>query len=121
MREIIIVSLGSALGGGARYAVSKAMQAWLGGAFPYGTLTVNILGCLLIGFLSALPWPGGWLNPHTRLLLTTGFCGGFTTFSTFMQETSSHAAPTAILYVAASLTLGLAAVVAGQHLGKLLF
>lgn len=123
MKELFIVSLGSFVGGGARYAVGKAAQAWLLGAFPCGTLAVNVLGCLAIGFLSALPCPGGCLSPHTKLLLTTGFCGGFTTFSTFMQETATLAkdghALAAAAYVSASLALGFAAVLAGQQLAKL--
>lgn len=122
MKELLIVSVGSFFGGGARYAVSKAVQGCVAGAFPLGTMTVNVLGCLIIGFLSGLQWTSGWMNPHTRLLLTTGFCGGFTTFSTFMQETSTLAKDGSTLisaaYVVASLALGFGAVVAGQQIAK---
>lgn len=123
MKELLIVSLGSFFGGGARYAVSRAFMGCAAGGFPLATLTVNVAGCLLIGFLSSLQWTGAVMSPHTRLLLTTGFCGGFTTFSTFMQETSGlyHQGQslTSVAYVALSILLGLAAVVAGQHLARL--
>lgn len=136
MKELLIVSLGSFFGGGARYLVSKVVQSAAAGSFPWGTLTVNVLGCLLIGFLAGLPWQGtaagqgvlghwlpkAWISPSTKLLLTTGFCGGFTTFSTFMNESSillkdGHELHLA-LYIVLSLALGFAAVVLGQQLAK---
>ena len=90
MKEILIVSIGSFFGGGMRYWISKMVQSCSLIAFPFGTMTVNVLGCLIIGFLSGLNWNGGgWMSPSTKLLLTTGFCGGFTTFSTFMNEGSA--------------------------------
>ena len=87
MKEILIVSIGSFFGGGMRYWISKMVQSCTVIAFPFGTMAVNMLGCLIIGFLSGLNWrEGGWMSPSAKLLLTTGFCGGFTTFSTFMNE-----------------------------------
>lgn len=124
MKELLLVSIGSFFGGGLRYIVSKAVQSCTLIAFPFGTLAVNVLGCLVIGFLSGLNWNGGGLmSPSTRLLLTTGFCGGFTTFSTFMNEASSlmkeeHYAYM-ILYLFGSLALGLIAVLAGHQLAKI--
>lgn len=120
MKELLLVSVGSFFGGGARYLVSRAVQGLMANPFPLGTLAVNVLGCLLIGMLSALPWGGGYMSPHMRMLLTTGFCGGFTTFSTFMNETAGlmrggHYAMVA-LYLAASVLLGFLAVVAGQKI-----
>lgn len=138
MKELLLVSLGSFFGGGARYLVSKAVQSCVLISFPFGTLVVNVVGCLIIGFLFGLPWqsaaqgsptsalsfPQTWLTPSTRLLLTTGFCGGFTTFSTFMSESATllkdgHELLMA-LYIVASLILGFAAVVLGQWLAKTL-
>lgn len=92
-------------------------------AFPFGTMTVNVLGCLIIGFLSGLNWNGGgWMSPSTKLLLTTGFCGGFTTFSTFMNEGSAlmkdEQYTYMMLYLFGSLALGLIAVLAGHQLAK---
>ena len=88
LRDFFLVGMGSFLGGGSRFIVSKVIQAWAPLSFPLGTFAVNILGCLIIGFLSGLHWPGGWMSPSMKLVLTTGFCGGFTTFSTFMNEST---------------------------------
>lgn len=92
-------------------------------AFPFGTMTVNVLGCLIIGFLSGLNWNGGgWMSPSTKLLLTTGFCGGFTTFSTFINEGSALMKDEhytyMMLYLFGSLALGLIAVLSGHQLAK---
>lgn len=114
--------LGSAFGGGLRFLVSKVMTLLVATPFPAGTFTVNILGCFLIGIFSALPSTHSWLTPQIRLLLTTGFCGGFTTFSTFMKESdgllSSHLPLTFIAYLALSLILGMLAVWAGYKIAQ---
>ena len=124
LRDFVCVGLGSFFGGGLRMVVTRLMTTWCGGAFPIGTFTVNVLGCFLIGLLSAVAVPGGWLSPQGKLLLTTGFCGGFTTFSTFMQENGlllgEHQGMLALLYVLCSLVIGLLALVAGREIGILL-
>lgn len=133
MKEVLLVSIGSFFGGGLRYWVSKMVQSCSLIAFPFGTMTVNVLGCLIIGFLSGLNWNGGglstgcgsaWMTPSTKLLLTTGFCGGFTTFSTFMNEGSGLMKDEQylymVLYLFGSLALGLVAVLAGHYLAKLI-
>lgn len=123
MKEVLLVSIGSFFGGGLRYWISKIVQSCSLIAFPFGTMTVNVLGCLIIGFLSGLNWNGGgFMSPSTKLLLTTGFCGGFTTFSTFMNEGSAlmkdeHYAYM-MLYLFGSLALGLIAVLTGHQLAK---
>lgn len=123
MKEVLIVSIGSFFGGGLRYWVSKVVQSMAVVSFPFGTLTVNVLGCLIIGFLSGLNWNGSMMSPTTKLLLTTGFCGGFTTFSTFMNEASGlmkdEQYAYLLLYLFGSLALGLIAVLAGHYLAKL--
>ncbi len=124
MKELLLVSIGSFFGGGLRYGVSKMVQSCTLITFPFGTLTVNILGCLIIGFFSGLNWSGnGLMSPSTKLLLTTGFCGGFTTFSTFMNESSTLMKggqySYMMLYIFGSLALGLIAVLAGQQLAKI--
>lgn len=123
MKEVLIVSIGSFFGGGLRYWISKMVQSSTLIAFPFGTMTVNVLGCLIIGFLSGLNWNGGgWMSPSTKLLLTTGFCGGFTTFSTFMNEGSALMKDEhytyMMLYLFGSLALGLIAVLSGHQLAK---
>lgn len=125
MKEVLLVSIGSFFGGGMRYWVSKMVQSCTLLAFPFGTMTVNVLGCLIIGFLSGLNWNGsGLISPSTKLLLTTGFCGGFTTFSTFMNEGSAlmkdEQYAYMVLYLFGSLALGLIAVLAGHSLAKLI-
>lgn len=120
MKEVLIVSIGSFFGGGLRYWISKMVQSCSLIAFPFGTMTVNVLGCFIIGFLSGISWNGGgWMNPSTKLLLTTGFCGGFTTFSTFMNENflmlrSGQLVPM-FAYASASLILGFVAAALGYR------
>lgn len=103
--SLLAVFIGSGLGGSLRWIISSHMN----GQRPWGTLAVNVLGCLVLGILTRNT-PG---NEHYRLLLMTGFCGGFTTFSTFAVENMnmmrSDSLPTALAYVAISLILGLAA------------
>jgi len=86
LKIILIVFAASGIGGVSRYG----MQTWIfrlySFAFPLGTFVVNITGCLLIGLFYALSEKGNLLTPEWRLALTTGFCGGFTTFSTFAYE-----------------------------------
>ncbi|MGI6231864.1 MAG: fluoride efflux transporter CrcB [Prevotella sp.] len=123
MKEFLIVGLGSFLGGGSRYAVSQLMKSVFGSATPMGTLTVNIVGCFLIGLLSAMSFDGRWLTPAMRLVLVTGFCGGFTTFSTFMSENAGLLQNRDYMifaaYLLASLLLGFAALVGGHELARM--
>ena len=124
LRDFLLVGMGSFLGGGSRFIVSKVIQAWAPLSFPLGTFAVNILGCLIIGFLSGLNWAGGWMSPSMKLVLTTGFCGGFTTFSTFMNESTALMRDGNYLYFALyiglSVALGLIAVVVGNACAKMI-
>jgi CrcB protein len=87
MDRLAWVSLGGALGSGARYLVSQAALSLLGSSFPYGTLTVNVIGSYLIGLVMHLGIETTLLSPTLRILLTTGVMGGFTTYSTYTYET----------------------------------
>jgi fluoride exporter len=116
----LLVAAGSAAGGVCRWLLVGALQR---PAFPTGTLAVNALGSLLVGWLAArLGDAQAGPAATARLLLVTGFCGGFTTFSAFSLETLRLAqdgrGARALGYVAASLALGLAAVAVGWMLGR---
>lgn len=119
-KDFLLVGLGSFMGGGARFLIAKWAQTLVAGAFPLGTFLVNILGCLLIGFLSGLPLQAGWLSPSSRLVLATGFCCGFTTFSTFMNENMTLLKDANYMllfgYLLASLAVGFVGVVIGSQL-----
>ena len=118
----LLLSLGGVLGANARYFLGGAILARSGPGFPYGTLAINVTGCLLIGLfqtLSArLSWPEGW-----RLFAVTGFLGAYTTFSAFGGETyhlvavQRHAGAAA-LYVLLSVGLGIAAVALGHAIAR---
>ena len=87
MRIFWAVAVGAAAGGVSRYYLSLAVQQRLGADFPWGTLLVNVTGSLLLGFLMRYALATPSFSAEMRLLLTTGFCGGYTTFSTFSYET----------------------------------
>ena len=87
MNKLLPVVIGGGLGAGARYLLCELMLSRLGPAFPWGTLTVNLLGSILLGVIAQLGLSGASMSIELRLLLTTGFMGGFTTYSTFNYET----------------------------------
>lgn len=87
MRVIWYVALGGAVGSVTRYLVGVAVQGRSGLDLPIGTLLVNLSGSLLLGFLLRYALETPAVSPEVRALLTTGFCGGYTTFSTFSYET----------------------------------
>jgi CrcB protein len=81
------VALGSAAGGVARYLLGGWIQQRSGGSFPIQTLLINVTGSFLLGFIQRYALETGAISPEVRTLLTIGFCGGYTTFSTFSFET----------------------------------
>ena len=101
---VLLVVLGAAVGAPLRYLTDQLMRARWGDGFPWGTLTVNVTGSLVLGFLIELPADAAW-----TALLGTGFCGALTTYSTFSYEVLTLARPRAALYVALSVAAGLAA------------
>ena len=108
---LLPVAIGSALGGMARYAMTDVVQSRADSTFPFGTLAVNVLGCLLIGIF--FQFASGRFSPAVQVLLTTGFCGGFTTFSTFSYESvrlvQEGLWQRAVVYVGVSVAFGLGA------------
>jgi CrcB protein len=117
MNLIWYVAIGSAAGGASRFALSNFIQQ-RSGAFPLGTLLINITGSLLLGFLMRYALGSTSVSAETRALLTTGFCGGYTTFSTFSYETIKLIEDgdyrRATIYVVASVVVSLVATVLGM-------
>lgn len=114
---------GGAIGTVARYSVSKVLHENYTSTFPIGTLVVNLTGCFVIGFLAALSEDKTWFSYEMKLFLISGFCGAFTTFSTFMFETSSLLKTGDLLratsYMMASMVVGFLFFRAGVFLGKI--
>lgn len=114
------IALGSALGGAARYSLGGLVQRWAPGEFPLGTLTVNVLGSLVMGFLVRYALETPAISAEARAFLTIGLCGGFTTFSTFSYESAAMLErgewTRLALYVGMSVLLTVACVVIGAAL-----
>ena len=114
LRNILLVAIGGAIGSVCRYLLSGINVA----SWPWGTFAVNILGSLFIGLLVGLI-SKGIVSPEIKLLLVTGFCGGFTTFSTFANESFSMMkagdALQMALYLGASVVIGILAVWLGMN------
>lgn len=126
MINILLVGAGGFIGSVLRYICGKAVHALLQQYpwFPYGTLAVNIIGCLLIGFLAGLSETRHLFSPEARLFVFVGVLGGFTTFSSFGYETfvlARDVQPSAaLLNVALQLIIGLGAVWMGNALSRLI-
>jgi fluoride exporter len=121
-KDILLVGLGGGVGSVARFLCQRSVSAWYPHAFPFGTLIVNFLGCFLIGLLLGLMEKGNIVKPELRLLLLTGFCGGFTTFSAFAAENIQLLKDGRLLYftiyLVASVVLGILATFAGLSIVK---
>lgn len=124
MEKIVWIGVAGALGALARYELGAFVQKIGGAAFPWSTLVINVLGCLLFGIIWALAEGRGLISPDLRTILLTGFMGAFTTFSTFAFETEAFFRDGQVLLAFANiglqLVIGLAAMTLGQALGRLL-
>lgn len=125
MSAYLAIAIGGALGSMARYATGIYVGRWLGTAFPWGTLLINIIGSFLIGAFAesfALRWDA---SPSTRVFLVVGICGGFTTFSTFSLDIVTLINRGELLvagvYIVASVALGIAALYGGLYAMRLVF
>ena len=121
IRNIIVVGAGSFIGGIARYLVSLAMKG-ISKGFPWATLLVNLLGCLIIGLLWGFLSRNASESTSWGLFLTVGLCGGFTTFSTFSKEALTMLQTGQIWgfasYIALSILAGIALVALGYYIGR---
>ena len=126
MKELLLVCIGSFFGGGMRYLVALLHDRLTGpsavayGSFPWGTFAVNIIGCLLIGLFTGIA-ASGHLPAQWKLVVVTGFCGGFTTFSTFMNENYLLGKDNLVMlaiYTLASLIVGMGALVVGYKIAS---
>ena len=121
MKQLLLVFLGGGLGSSLRYLISSYLN---NNTFPYGTLTVNLIGSFIIGIVLGELLRNHNLSTSLILLLATGFCGGFTTFSAFafenMEFLKSGDYTNFLLYAFGSLALGIAAIFIGIWVSKLL-
>ena len=119
MKSFLLVFLGGGLGSGLRYLVTVAMNQY-SKVLPFATFTVNILGCLLIGLILGYAQKENTLTSNQTLLLATGFCGGFTTFSAFANENLELIKNGEIfnfsIYTITSILVGILAVLIGFYL-----
>lgn len=122
MLNFLMVFLGGGLGSLCRYGMGLWLPASSEQTVPWATLFANILACIILGFLVGLMAKHP-IHNHYKLLIGTGFCGGFSTFSTFSKEALTlfqvQASSTALFYLLASLVLGILAIAAGVGLSRL--
>lgn len=112
----LLVIVGAMVGAPMRYLTDRAVQKRHDTVFPWGTFTVNVVGCLILGLLSGAVAAGA-ASPHIQLLLGTGFCGALTTYSTFSYETLRLAEDGAKFFAAANVVAGVVAGLGAAFVG----
>ncbi|MFS4493876.1 fluoride efflux transporter CrcB [Maribacter sp. 2308TA10-17] len=122
MKQLLLVFFGGGIGSILRYLISKNFNSYFS-HFYLGTFLVNIIGCLLIGIILGFSLKSNYLTQNQTLLLSTGFCGGFTTFSTFAFEKHSLLKAGELMhfsiYTIASIVIGVVAIAIGLWISKL--
>ncbi len=124
MTNLLWIALGGAAGAVCRYGLTEAVQRWLGPGMAWGTLSVNLLGCFLIGL--AFHWIAltGTIPHEVRFVAVVGFIGAFTTFSTFSLENLNFVRDgeylTAAIYIGISVVVGIALTFLGMRTGHLI-
>ena len=124
MKHLLLVGLGGFIGSVARFLVSKLNLSWHFFSIPMGTLTVNVLGSFIIGILVGISAKSDLISTDLRVFLMVGFCGGFTTFSSFSSENlmllQNGQVVTVLIYTSLSILLGFLAVYLGYIFTNLL-
>jgi CrcB protein len=124
VRDFLAISLGAVVGANLRYWMSRGALRWLGPVFPYGTLIINVLGSFVLGFFLIWTTERVTVDPRWRLLIAVGFCGGYTTFSSYAYESMSFLQQgqwgLLAVNVFANNLLACAAVLAGVMLARVL-
>ena len=122
MTHLLLVMAGGAIGSGARYLLSSAVQSRVGTWFPAGTFTVNLAGCAIFGLVVGLATRPAVITEEARVFLLAGVCGGFTTFSSFAFDTVELVRAgqpwLAFANVALQVLIGTGAVIAGMAFGR---
>ena len=125
MRLLMLAVVGGAIGSGARHLVNMSFARLFGTHFPWATLTVNVVGSLMMGFLADMIMRRFGGSPEMRTFLATGILGGFTTFSAFSLDIATlmgrNDTGLAVAYVVGSVAISLAALYAGLALSRTLF
>lgn len=123
LKQVLFLAVAGAFGAVSRYALCQVIHRFTGTEFPYGTLIVNVIGCLVIGFIIQLALNPEVISPDLRIIITIGFLGAFTTFSAFSNETARLLSDGSFFHAAVNIVsnvgLGLLATFAGILLGKL--
>ena len=120
----LMIGIGGVLGANARYLLSGWAANRFGTVFPYGTIIINVSGAILLGFLMAFLQDRAFVHPNYRLFLATGFCGAYTTFSTFTYESlvlmQNGSFLLAFINLFGSLAVGMIGVFLGFALGRII-
>ena len=123
IRMILMVGTGGFLGTVSRFLTTRFFTTYFPSSFPFGTFVVNVLGCFIIGLIYGISEKGNFISSEWRMFLTVGFCGGFTTFSTFSLETINLFIDSQFLMgtlnIAANLLFCLAGVLAAFYISKI--
>jgi CrcB protein len=118
VKILLLIGAGGFIGSVSRFLASRYIQSYFLSAFPFGTLVVNVTGCLLIGIFYGLIEKGSIFSPEIRMFVTVGFCGGFTTFSAFSSENMAFLRDgdffRFMIYTVLSVFLGLMAIFIGN-------
>lgn len=124
MLDFLAISLGAVVGANLRYWMSRAAVRLMGPVFPYGTLVINVLGSFVVGFFVVWTTERALVDPRWRLLVVVGFCGGYTTFSSYAYESMAFFEKGQYLLMATNFLsnnlLACGAAVAGMALARVL-